>query len=270
MQFSEKPLYNNQIHALQNPLNHQSVLNKQNRNFNQSRYSHFSSISKPYVLPTARMNLGNQALLGASIPSGPNTFSDDYPDSTGWTEATNISVVSGKMKFNARAQDPVTSFKSLGFTLSDTLWYADFDFNPSAQGGSGGRRFAVFALCAGTGVPRTATQDAFMWTLGAASDYQHGWNAKDGGSEGSASNTTDVVFGLNYARLLRTSATGITTALFTDSGRTSHISGSPVAGTAQSTTILLTHLHHASAELNGDETLTATIDTTVVNDAVSP
>ena len=66
MQFLETPGYNKHIQSLQRPLNYNSILNKQNRNFNQSPYSHFRPIPKPYVLPTARMGLGNLALLGAS------------------------------------------------------------------------------------------------------------------------------------------------------------------------------------------------------------
>lgn len=70
MKFNQTPLYNKQIQSLQNIPNYHPILNRQNRNFNKSSYSYLKPIPKPYVLPTARMSLGNLALLGASIPSG--------------------------------------------------------------------------------------------------------------------------------------------------------------------------------------------------------
>ena len=149
-------------------------------------------------------------------------FADDYSNSAGWTLSADMSISSGVLNYTA-VDGQQNSYKSLGITLSDTLWYADFDYNEASDTATDNHAWAVFCLTAGTGNPPNATQDGMIasvvenWT-----EYRWITQARDGSSiENTGQSTPHSRQGTQYYnRLLRTSATGNAFESFTNSDRT--------------------------------------------------
>ena len=125
MKFNQEPLYNNQIQSLQKSLNYGSILSKQNKNFKQSPYSHFNPIPKPYVLPTARMSLGNLALLGA-IQAGAWSYETDFTSDDASDSGANIIIDTSLTQITweilRNGSNHSLSIDLIGAVISDTAW----------------------------------------------------------------------------------------------------------------------------------------------------
>lgn len=232
----------------------------------------FDSYGMPKNTRYSPLNLMDVGFLGnVGTPAGPNVFTENYGSNAGWTEATNITVTGGELLYNARVTNPVTTRKNIGFTFSDTLWFAEYEFNPSAETNPDSHFYFSWCLAAGTGIPPTTTQDALVQIYANSfSDYRWGIVDKDGSTEGQLQNTNAQTFGLVFPRFERTSATGVKLSFFTNSIRTIEQTGSPLTPTIVSTIIGLNVLHHSTAAASSSTTTTMTYDTLVIRDAVAP
>ena len=169
---------------------------------------------------------------------------DAYTTNTGWTQVgVGITVDSG-------VADKVASIttapnadnrvrKDLSLTLSDTLWYADYEFTRTTDLGSYNDSMPV-SFTAGTS-RTSSTQDALGMYIGVnvSPFYKDGAGAVTVGTAITISVST-----LYYCRLERTSATNLRLNVFSDSARTTHITGSPVNQTIPATVTTLTTLQH--------------------------
>ena len=185
------------------------------------------------------------------------SFEDDYTSNTGWTQTgSKVTVDSGKSDWvdaNAAATNDSLQqvIKSLGITLSDTAWTADFTYinNGGTVGGY------PFVFQSGTGNYDSASNDAI--TMSEDNPNKIKINTKNGGTYVAGSSTIAVSSGTTYyIRIQRTSATDIKLSAFTDSARTIHTSGSPVtasnAGIANITG--LTYVQHQNQTTGGGGT----------------
>jgi len=208
-------------------------------------------------------------LQGASTIS----FEDDYTSNSGWTQTgSKVTVNSGKADWvdaNAAATNDSLQqvIKSLGITLNDTAWIADFTYinNGGTVGGY------PFVFQSGTGNYDSASNDAI--TMSEDNPNNIKINTKNGGTYVAGSSTIAVSSGTTYyIRIQRISATDIKLSAFTDSARTTHTSGSPVtvsnAGIANITG--LTYVQHQNQTTGGGGTTNFEItDLKIYNGATS-
>lgn len=204
------------------------------------------------------------------------TFEDDYTTNTGWTQTGSTITVDSianpnQLKFlstSGGTTDRVT--KSLGVTLSDTLWYAEFDFVFSSGTTIGDNPlFIAFLLSAGTSDQAGTSQDGLGFM-----GYKSGGTSqvfmykKDGASQTSSPGVTITLGTTYYIRLERTTATNLKMSVFTDISRTTHQTGSPINFGISSGTTGLTHIQHATYSAAGSSSITASVDNTkIYNDA---
>lgn len=205
------------------------------------------------------------------LQPAPETFEDTYTSNTGWTQTgstiTVDSVVSGKVKWNgtnSTGTDYVV--KPLGFTLSDTMWVARFEFMRDSAGACCDR-FQVFALAAGTAHTGTSNQD-FLAMYCDNSDTKVYVGSRNGTTEVEGGSITIGNGTQYYCELTRLSATSLQLKLFSNSTYTSQV-GSTVTLAIPADITGLTHLHHSSAHNAYGVTLTANLDNTQIYNGVT-
>ena len=201
------------------------------------------------------------------------TFEDDYTSNSGWVQTgSKVTVDSGKSDWvdanGAATNDSLQQvIKSLGITLNDTAWTADFTYinNGGTVGGY------PFVFQSGTGNYDSASNDAI--TMSEDNPNKIKINTKNGGTYVAGSSTIAVGSGTTYyIRLQRTSATDIKLSAFTDPARITHASGSPVtasnAGIANITG--LTYVQHQNQTTGGGGTTNFEItDLKIYNNSTS-
>lgn len=213
--------------------------------------------------------------------SNPNTtaggssgiFSDDFTSDAGWTKTgTKINVndtVSGKLAFNVACNgEDHRVHKSLGLTLSNTTWRAEFDFIASAW--SGTQSLQLLGLVDTPGDMEFATQDliAVFIDENEKLQIQHKNDATSIGTitTGGPSISLSTNY---YIRLERTTSTNAKLSVFSDEARTSHITGSPINETISSGIQSLDNVQSSTySQGTSTRTLTATIDNLVIYDTV--
>jgi hypothetical protein len=205
-------------------------------------------------------------------------FEDDYTTNSGWTQTgTKVTVDSGtpdKVKGTGNSgigtQESVT--KSLGVTLSNTTWSAEFELKMI----SASDWYSIpFGLSAGTSNIETATQDSVGITFNGNGGLQpkvYGFY-KDGSGSWTQVIPTSILYltagTLYYLRVERTSSTNIKISVFTDSGRTTHITNSPYNFTIPSTIGGLTTIQHSHRADSFANNSTWEIDNVKIYDAFS-
>ena len=199
--------------------------------------SHSTTIGD-YTTPTSAVisSLGIQA-----------AFSDAYTTNTGWTlTGTKVNVdstVADGLSFNAiDGDDEERATKSLGFTLNDTQWRADLTFKHTAV--SSGENIYLALLAADTSL-RNDSGDGLGFGMG--DNGKLIMHARDGATlttNYATAAITPVINTFYYASLERTSTTNLRLSIYTDSGRTTHLTGSPENFTIPSTITTLTLVSH--------------------------
>lgn len=222
------------------------------------------------------MVLFQQPLLSFSNPSINRAvdpvFTEDYSSSTGWTLSSNMNIGSGVLNYVAVPRTPENSWKSLGVTLSDTLWFANFDYNESADTAADNFSWLVFCLSAGTAEPRNSSQD--MIGLGVRenlADYAMQNFARDGATITNSVGTSNLSQSTQYyPRLLRNSATEQEVQVYSDSARTTTAVSSVTHAIASTVGNSLTTLQHASEITTNSQNVSAVMDNVNIFDAVAP
>lgn len=212
----------------------------------------------------------------ASGAIDPIFFSDDYTTNTGWTQngtkVTVNSAVAGKAAGTGNSTGNESVVKTMDGTLSDTLWFAEFDLKMV----SASNWFsAPYVFTAGTGAATTATQDALGIAFNGtgASDATVFVFEKVAGAAATLTTTTDlnlVATTQYFARLERTTSTNLRVSIFSDSARTTHITNSPKNITIDALIGGLTHLQHTTLPDAADNLSTWEIDNTEVFDNDTP
>ena len=198
-------------------------------------------------------------------------FTDLYTTNTGWTTAAGTLVdvdvtTADKVTFNAcpsNADHRVR--KSLGLTLNDALWIAEFEANFTSLG-VGAEAIPIF-FSAGTGKFRSSQDALGIFVYNDAGTIKI-YPAKNlAGTPAIGTPITISTSTLYYYRLERTSSTNLRVSIFSDSARTSHIAGSPSNYTIDTGIDALTHVQHSSDDGAGSaNTVTGTLDSLYVND----
>lgn len=209
------------------------------------------------------------------------SFTDNYTNDSEWTSIDNGGITVDVASFpdvvqwfgeHNGATDRVA--RNLGFNLSDTSWTADFDFNitDTVQFPA----IVLFSLSDGTGDPFTANQDSLMVVpfFGGNLDIEMAY--KDGSGSLVQSVGDSLFFALNYSTtyygtFTRLGATSAKLSVFTDSGRTTHVFGSPITWDAIPSTVdgLNTLLHANNSIDSGNNQMTARLDNTVIIDGAN-
>ena len=161
-------------------------------------------------------------------------FNDDFSTNIGWTQVgTGITVNSGSLgKLASVGFESTTArvYKSLGLTLSDTLWTAKFEakITNAAYSSDSENEFTFFFASNTTYRTYGANIDLIGVLLG-QNNFCHS-EYKDGtGAWVRSSPITGLTTGtLFYFTLQRTSATNVRLNIYSDAARTTHVSGSPV------------------------------------------
>ena len=191
------------------------------------------------------------------------TYQTFYDDTKTWTKTgtktTVNETVSGKVNWNfssnyTSAENHVET-TPLGFTLDNEKWICDFEFNASDFDNSAEAFLVVFQENAGDFI--STSGDAFAVSIYSNKTIRL-WK-KDGSSHSIDSNTNAITIATGtdyYARFSRTSATVIKFELFTDSARTTHVSGSPITFTFSETIQGLDNLTHCGRSDNVGATRT--------------
>lgn len=207
------------------------------------------------------------------VVPGCTGFSEDYTTNSGWTQSgsgeINVdSTVADKLSFATTTNTSAYVYKSIGCTLSDTLWSFDFDYYYTSR--ISYPNVGIFTLAAGILDPlvTASDQDCLAYCFGgkgASEDIElytkEGANARIQNAAGAILITTTTQY---YCTVSRDSATQSTYSVFSDSGRTTHVSISPEVATIDSAIITLTHLHHANDPQSAiSRGMTGNIDNTV-------
>ena len=204
----------------------------------------------------------------------PNTFTDDYESNAGWTTVGTLldvnNIVPNKVGGVAvPGNSDQRVHKDMGILLDDSLWFADIEFIVNNQGGDVENYPCVFT--AGTGIPNTASQDLLGVDVFEASGTQRlRAVARDGTSNSFSGQITLALSTQYYLRMERTSLTNFTVSVFSNPGRTTHISGSPQSLTIPATITGLTTIQHTTVDNGISNTANFNLDNVSVTSNEAP
>lgn len=189
--------------------------------------------------------------------TGGGDFVDDYSSNAGWTQVGTTVTVNDVsfpniMKANVTPLDGTDRVhKALGFTLSDTAWVTEIEFQADTQ--TVGADSAIMAFTAGTGTIVSSTT-IIMFYRNSGGTLSIELSSRVGGTfDASATNITITAGSKIYATLKRTSTTTTTIELFSDASRTVPI-GTLQTLTHSSSVTGLNTVQHGSAGVGGAST----------------
>ena len=220
------------------------------------------------------LDLLDPALVGVIGPTGPTPdFFSNYDVTADWTKVgTKITV--NETVANVGYFDDIENttgrnivHQALGLTMSNSLWYADFQFTIDSLtvAGTGWWWFLTDVI----GIPEVDTVDGIGVEI--ANNLSIRGYANDSTTASTGSEIWLSVGVTYYARLERTSSTNCILNIYSNSGRTTQITGSPQSWTMSSGTIGLDNILSASSDLGGGGRFTTgSVDTTKVFNDVSP
>ena len=198
----------------------------------------------PWITKPVPFNIGQGAAAASS--GGGADFESDYTNASLWTPVgsevdVNSTVADHVANNNADASTNSEVYQSLGFTLDNELWYADFQWTSTAIAASSPPSTFPIIFSSTTGVIRDTSNDALgIMTQGT---YMM-WYTRDATTPVDGGHISISLDTLYYLRFERTSATGIKLSVFSDSARTTNISGSPKTATISSSIQDLDIIHH--------------------------
>ena len=188
-------------------------------------------------------------------------FSDAYTTNTGWTQTGDgsVTVDSGVADKAAAITAPKNGDnrvrKALGFTASDSVWVFRTEFSRATSSGAG----LPVVIAAGTGDPNNTTQDAIILydsTTSLRIAYKDGAGAITApAGQIAISDSTQY-----YVEMVRDSTIQVTLNVYSDSGYSTHIAGSPYSGAVTATVTGLTTLHHSVQNSASADTYNFNID----------
>lgn len=157
-------------------------------------------------------------------PTGASDFTDNFNTNTGWTQVNTLVTVDNAsfpdvLKFNGATQNADRRvYKSLGFTLNNTRWIADFEFLPQETDNNGS--VAIFGFFSSAVDPvNSANVDLLAFGFGSNSVTTVVYCvSKDGTGAKAYSSSFALTNGTQYyCRLARTSATNLRLYIWTGS-----------------------------------------------------
>ena len=185
----------------------------------------------------------------SNSPATTSTYTGDYSSTSGWTQATTNTANSGtgaqtvgidggwayaNSTGSANGQFVHTS---LGITLNDTKWVADFEYY-----NIGAINLYPFVLASGTSSSWNSTQDMISVIEGGTNVLMIRY--RDGSSQANSSVSSTMSTNTSYfCRLIRDGQV-LTLKMYTDSARTSQ-HGSDMTLTISGSVTGLTTLHHS-------------------------
>lgn len=195
----------------------------------------------------------------------------NYSNSTGWTQinqdggADKIEITGGALSYTGSAggsnNNRQTMHRAISETLSNTHWQINGKLRWTSQ--TGGGAFFVYAVSENTSWLNDGSSNdmigliySFSATGRLAISVKDGTTATTSSFISSISSSTDY-----YWRLERLDATTTKLSVFSDSARTTHVSGSPIAFTVPSGITALDTIQHSNNFGDGTGNLfTGTVD----------
>ena len=185
----------------------------------------------------------------SNSPATTSTYTGDYSSTSGWTQATTNTANSGTgaqtvgidggwaYANSTGSANGQFVYTSLGTTLSDTKWFADFEYY-----NIGAVNLYPFVLAAGTSSSWDSTQDMISVIEGGTNVLMIRY--RDGSSQANSSASSAMSTNTSYfCRLIRDGQV-LTLKMYTDSARTSQ-HGSDMTVTISGSVTGLTTLHHS-------------------------
>lgn len=187
------------------------------------------------------------ATASSTAAGSPMSFTDNFSSSTGWTTVGTAWAISGGLMVatNVPANAEHRMYKTVG-GLPDTGWIFDFDAKITSL--PNGDPILAVLLSDSTNFNNDAL-DAIRVVFANESPSNALRITLQALDAGSSTASTSINFSLNtqyYLRVERTSATQAKLSVFSDSARTTHISGSPVTLTINSTINNLQYIQFSS------------------------
>jgi len=210
------------------------------------------------------------SIVGWNSPSWSDTFTSDN-----WTYAsTGWSVTGGTMKATAVVQNASRrAYRSLGSSVSDTLWTCDIDAKPITF--EVGDSAAQLMLNAGNDSEYNAgysTNDqlGILFSRDAPSNnrFYTGRTLDQGPTTVTGGPVTFVDGTQYYVRFQRTSATNFRNSLFSNSNRSTHVTGSPKNITMNSTIMDLDNVVFSTNNFGTTGAATIEFDNLVITDNI--
>jgi|TARA_R110000751_G_scaffold3028_1_gene15643 hypothetical protein len=205
----------------------------------------------------------------------PTEFIDDYSSDSGWTLGNYMSITGGQFVYTNAQHTNSISTKGMGLTLSDTLWYADWDFDQTADNFTDNHGMMIHNIQSTTGDPNTNGSAMNRCSVSLVQNYSN-YRAAISSKTGTTTNnepavTTDLANGTRfYYRSLRDSATQQTMECYTNSGRTSaKFTASVQTDLSSSVTGLDTYCHATGASAT-TEWISGTFNNIAVYSGVTP
>ena len=177
------------------------------------------------------------------------TYTGDYSSTSGWTQATTNTANSGTgaqtvgidggwaYANSTGSANGQFVYTSLGTTISDTKWFADFEYY-----NIGAVNLYPFVLASGTSSSWNSTQDMISVIEGGTNVLMIRY--RDGSSQANSSASSAMSTNTSYfCRLIRDGQV-LTLKMYTDSARTSQ-HGSDMTVTISGSVTGLTTLHHS-------------------------
>jgi hypothetical protein len=198
------------------------------------------------------------------------TFFDDFATATNWVQTnTGISITGGVISgFGGDGVDRRVTH-TLAEPLSDTDWVLDFEYRFTASNAPLHRTMNVSDK--DQDLNTTSDHNSFTMVHN-ENTFTNGmriqWNDNIGNS-GASADIEIVVSTTYFMRLERINSTTITLNIYSDSARTTHITGSPVSATAVSSIVGGLKYLSTATNTNGSpvRTITGTIDNLSISDA---
>jgi hypothetical protein len=197
------------------------------------------------------------------------TFEDDT-FSSGWVQTGTSVTASGGTAGGTTQSLASNDFveKSLGVTLSDTKWVAEFETNTASIATA--RSFPIFALTDSAG---DINDGDTVWVQSQDTSGTHNYNIRtylSGSTDQNSSSTLNLSYGTTYYNtLIRSTGAIITLNVYSDSARTTLVGTISITNASTSVGGLNTVATGQTSFGNGAETVSSTLDNVKIYNGIT-
>ncbi len=201
-------------------------------------------------------------------------FIDRFDDDTGWSLGDVHAIGSGVFTSTLHnGASHTNSYKSIGFTLSDTLWYMDYDMKVTGDGNEDMYKQFLIGVSNSSGKMTAGTGD---WCADGSAQNWSDFHPETRGSDGATTdwNTegSNLTHGTQYFnRMERQTSTTLQVDWHDDSDRTTSVGGTGSTGWG-TLTINSTNGGQSYLSMGGGTggTQSSVIDNVFIYDSVAP
>jgi len=219
---------------------------------------------------TAEFDPAGWKELGRTTLSPPTPTFEDDTFSSGWVQTGTSVTASGGTAGGTTQSLASNDFveKSLGVTLSDTKWVAEFETNTASIATA--RSFPIFALTDSAG---DINDGDTVWVQSQDTSGTHNYNIRtylSGSTDQNSSSTLNLSYGTTYYNtLIRSTGAIITLNVYSDSARTTLVGTISITNASTSVGGLNTVATGQTSFGNGAETVSSTLDNVKIYNGIT-